>query len=90
MENTWLKLDVSICNLCVSELKETADRVQSQYKMEKQKRKELEHKLNNMEEELQDLKTEKDSLERVSNSHFCLCAHVWGENNKWLNPYLVH
>uniref|UniRef100_A0A9J8CDE2 peptidylprolyl isomerase n=1 Tax=Cyprinus carpio carpio TaxID=630221 RepID=A0A9J8CDE2_CYPCA len=51
--------------LCVSELKETADRVQSQYKMEKQKRKELEHKLNNMEEELQDLKTEKDSLERT-------------------------
>uniref|UniRef100_A0A671KBX7 peptidylprolyl isomerase n=1 Tax=Sinocyclocheilus anshuiensis TaxID=1608454 RepID=A0A671KBX7_9TELE len=46
-------------------LKETADRVQSQYKMEKQKRKELEHKLNNMEEELQDMKTEKDSLERT-------------------------
>ncbi|XP_042586184.1 FK506-binding protein 15-like isoform X3 [Cyprinus carpio] len=49
----------------ILELKETADRVQSQYKMEKQKRKELEHKLNNMEEELQDLKTEKDSLERT-------------------------
>uniref|UniRef100_A0A672REN3 peptidylprolyl isomerase n=1 Tax=Sinocyclocheilus grahami TaxID=75366 RepID=A0A672REN3_SINGR len=60
----------------ILELKETADRVQSQYKMEKQKRKELEHKLNNMEEELQDMKTEKDSLERVSNSHFCLCVHV--------------
>ncbi|XP_048066916.1 FK506-binding protein 15 isoform X2 [Megalobrama amblycephala] len=47
------------------ELKETADRVQGQYKMEKQKRKELELKLNNMEEELQDMKTEKDSLERT-------------------------
>uniref|UniRef100_A0A8C1U7W8 peptidylprolyl isomerase n=1 Tax=Cyprinus carpio TaxID=7962 RepID=A0A8C1U7W8_CYPCA len=47
------------------ELKETADRVQSQHKMEKQKRKELELKLNNMEEELQDMKTEKDSLERT-------------------------
>uniref|UniRef100_A0A673IC70 peptidylprolyl isomerase n=1 Tax=Sinocyclocheilus rhinocerous TaxID=307959 RepID=A0A673IC70_9TELE len=47
------------------ELKETADRMQSQYKMEKQKRKELELKLNNMEEELQDMKTEKDSLERT-------------------------
>uniref|UniRef100_A0A8C1PYW4 peptidylprolyl isomerase n=1 Tax=Cyprinus carpio TaxID=7962 RepID=A0A8C1PYW4_CYPCA len=54
----------------ILELKETADRVQSQHKMEKQKRKELELKLNNMEEELQDMKTEKDSLERVSNSHF--------------------
>uniref|UniRef100_A0A672SJN5 peptidylprolyl isomerase n=1 Tax=Sinocyclocheilus grahami TaxID=75366 RepID=A0A672SJN5_SINGR len=55
------------CLMCVfvSELKETADRVQSQYKMEKQKRKELELKFNNMEEELQDMKTEKDSLERT-------------------------
>uniref|UniRef100_A0A8C1YVF7 peptidylprolyl isomerase n=1 Tax=Cyprinus carpio TaxID=7962 RepID=A0A8C1YVF7_CYPCA len=49
----------------ILELKETADRVQSQHKMEKQKRKELELKLNNMEEELQDMKTEKDSLERT-------------------------
>uniref|UniRef100_A0A671TAB5 peptidylprolyl isomerase n=1 Tax=Sinocyclocheilus anshuiensis TaxID=1608454 RepID=A0A671TAB5_9TELE len=49
----------------ILELKQTADRVQSQYKMEKQKRKELELKLNNMEEELQDMKTEKDSLERT-------------------------
>uniref|UniRef100_A0A9J7X9I3 peptidylprolyl isomerase n=1 Tax=Cyprinus carpio carpio TaxID=630221 RepID=A0A9J7X9I3_CYPCA len=47
------------------ELKETADRVQSQHKMEKQKRKDLELKLNNIEEELQDMKTEKDSLERT-------------------------
>ncbi|XP_043102652.1 FK506-binding protein 15 isoform X2 [Puntigrus tetrazona] len=47
------------------ELKETADRAQGQYKVEKQKRKELEHKLNNTEEELQDIKTEKDSLERT-------------------------
>ncbi|XP_073674797.1 FK506-binding protein 15 isoform X2 [Garra rufa] len=49
----------------ILELKETAERVQSQYKTEKQKRKELEIKLNNMEEELQDMKTEKDSLERT-------------------------
>ncbi|KAK7135261.1 hypothetical protein R3I94_014044 [Phoxinus phoxinus] len=47
------------------ELRETAERVQGQYKMEKQKRKELELKLNNTEEELQDMKTEKDSLERT-------------------------
>ncbi|XP_056320563.1 FK506-binding protein 15 [Danio aesculapii] len=49
----------------ILELKETAERVQSQYKTEKQKRKELELKLNNQEEELQDMKTEKDSLERT-------------------------
>lgn len=51
--------------VCISEFKETAERVQSQYKMEKQKRKETELKLNGLEEELQDAKTEKDSLERV-------------------------
>ncbi|XP_052459713.1 FK506-binding protein 15 isoform X2 [Carassius gibelio] len=49
----------------ILELKETADRVQDQHKMEKQKRKELELKLNNTEDELQDMKTEKDSLERT-------------------------
>lgn len=49
----------------ILELKETAERAQSQYKTEKQKRKELELKLNNQEEELQDMKTEKDSLERT-------------------------
>ncbi|KAI7797449.1 putative FK506-binding protein 15-like [Triplophysa rosa] len=47
------------------EFKETAERVQSQYKTEKQKRKEMELKLNGLEEELQDAKTEKDSLERT-------------------------
>lgn len=49
----------------VSELKETSERLQSQYKTEKQKRKETELKLNGLEEELQDVKTDKDSLERV-------------------------
>lgn len=47
------------------EFKETTERVQSQYKMEKQKRKEMELKLNSLEEELQDVKTDKDSLERT-------------------------
>lgn len=68
--------------VCVSELRETADRVQGQYKMEKQKRKELELKLNNSEEELQDMKTEKDGLERVSYWLFCLCV------TEGLNPHL--
>ncbi|XP_026100132.1 FK506-binding protein 15-like isoform X2 [Carassius auratus] len=49
----------------ILELKERADRAQDKHKMEKQKRKELELKLNNTEEELQDMKTEKDSLERT-------------------------
>lgn len=51
---------------CISELKEEAERYQAQYRTEKQKRKELELRVNNMEEELQDLKTDKETLERVS------------------------
>lgn len=51
---------------CVSELKEEAERVQTQHRSEKQRRKETELKVNTMEEELQDLKTDKESLERVS------------------------
>ena len=58
--------------LCVSELKEAAERAQTQYRSEKQRRKEMELRVNNMEEELQDLKTDKESLERVSGLCFCL------------------
>uniref|UniRef100_A0AAX7U8F5 peptidylprolyl isomerase n=1 Tax=Astatotilapia calliptera TaxID=8154 RepID=A0AAX7U8F5_ASTCA len=39
--------------------------VQTQYRSEKQRRKETELKVNTMEEELQDLKTDKESLERA-------------------------
>lgn len=53
--------------LCVSELKEAAERTQAQYRSEKQRRKEMELRDNNMEEELQDLKTDKERLERVRN-----------------------
>lgn len=52
--------------VCVSELKEAAERAQAQYRSEKQSRKEMELRVNNTEEELQDLKTDKESLERVS------------------------
>uniref|UniRef100_A0A6Q2Y311 peptidylprolyl isomerase n=1 Tax=Esox lucius TaxID=8010 RepID=A0A6Q2Y311_ESOLU len=58
------------CSLCVSvcaraELKETAERGQAQYRTEKQKRKEMELRVNNVEEELQDLKTDKEGVERT-------------------------
>uniref|UniRef100_A0A674AV49 peptidylprolyl isomerase n=1 Tax=Salmo trutta TaxID=8032 RepID=A0A674AV49_SALTR len=49
----------------LEELKETSERGQAQYRTEKQKRKEIELRVNNMEEELQDLKTDKESLERT-------------------------
>ncbi|KAM3867767.1 FK506-binding protein 15 [Diretmus argenteus] len=49
----------------LEEVKEAAERVQGQYRLEKQKRKETELKVNSMEEELQDLKTDKESLERT-------------------------
>uniref|UniRef100_A0A6Q2ZLM8 peptidylprolyl isomerase n=1 Tax=Esox lucius TaxID=8010 RepID=A0A6Q2ZLM8_ESOLU len=46
-------------------LKETAERGQAQYRTEKQKRKEMELRVNNVEEELQDLKTDKEGVERT-------------------------
>uniref|UniRef100_A0A672Z4M7 peptidylprolyl isomerase n=1 Tax=Sphaeramia orbicularis TaxID=375764 RepID=A0A672Z4M7_9TELE len=59
-----LQLQTTPC-LCVSELKEGAERTQTQYRSEKQRRKEMELKVNNMEEEMQDLRTDKESLERT-------------------------
>lgn len=52
--------------LCVLEVKEEAERAQAKYHSEKQRRKQLELRVNNMEEELLDLKADKESLERVS------------------------
>ncbi|XP_076005579.1 FK506-binding protein 15 isoform X2 [Genypterus blacodes] len=49
----------------LEELKEGAEKVQAQYRSEKQRRKEMELRGNNMEEEVQDLKTDKESLERT-------------------------
>ncbi|MCI4381296.1 hypothetical protein PGIGA_G00249850 [Pangasianodon gigas] len=49
----------------LQEMKELAERAQAQYRAEKQKRKEVELKLSNLDEELQDLKSEKESLERT-------------------------
>ncbi|KAL7392667.1 hypothetical protein ABVT39_028063 [Epinephelus coioides] len=49
----------------LEELKEEAERAQAQYHAEKQRRKELELRVNNMEEGLQDLQTDKESLERT-------------------------
>uniref|UniRef100_A0A7N6BS57 peptidylprolyl isomerase n=1 Tax=Anabas testudineus TaxID=64144 RepID=A0A7N6BS57_ANATE len=51
--------------VCVPELKEAAESTQAQYRIEKQRRKDLELRINNMEEELQDLKTDKEGLERT-------------------------
>ncbi|XP_068422699.1 FK506-binding protein 15 isoform X2 [Clinocottus analis] len=49
----------------LEELKEAAERTQAQYRSEKQRRKEMELRVSNMEEEVQDLKTDKASLERT-------------------------
>ncbi|KAM6944270.1 FK506-binding protein 15 isoform 2-T2 [Lycodopsis pacificus] len=49
----------------LGELKEAAERTQARYRSEKQRRKEMELRVVNMEEELQDLKTDKESLERT-------------------------
>ncbi|CAJ1068697.1 FK506-binding protein 15 isoform X3 [Xyrichtys novacula] len=48
----------------LEEVKEAVERSQSQYRSEKQRRKEMELRISNLEEEIQDLKTDKESLER--------------------------
>ncbi|XP_072244718.1 FK506-binding protein 15 isoform X2 [Leuresthes tenuis] len=47
----------------LQEVQEVAERAQTQYRSERQRRKEMELKINSLEEELQDLKTDKESLE---------------------------
>uniref|UniRef100_A0A8C8MJ12 peptidylprolyl isomerase n=1 Tax=Oncorhynchus tshawytscha TaxID=74940 RepID=A0A8C8MJ12_ONCTS len=66
----------------LEELKETAERGQAQYRTEKQKRKGMALRVNNMEEELQDLKADKDCMERVSIAHSkCSC---WAHKTNFL------
>ncbi|XP_074526238.1 FK506-binding protein 15 isoform X2 [Halichoeres trimaculatus] len=48
----------------LEELKEAVERSQAQYRSEKQRRKEMELRLSNLEEETQDLRSDKESLER--------------------------
>lgn len=50
---------------CAAELKEAAEAARAQQQAEKQRRKQAELRLSSLEEELQDLKTEKESLGRV-------------------------
>ncbi|MEQ2161842.1 hypothetical protein GOODEAATRI_013720, partial [Goodea atripinnis] len=64
----------------LEELKEAAERSQTQYRSEKQRRKEMELRLTAMEEELQDLKSDKENLERVCRDHATLSER----KKKWL------
>lgn len=55
----------SVLQAQLEEFNESTERGQAQYRLEKQKRKEMELKVSNVEEEVQDLKTDKESLERT-------------------------
>lgn len=72
-----------------SELKEAADRAQTQYRLEKQKRKETELRVSNMEEELQDLKTDKEGLESVSHSHTLVSLSACESGVWFTNLFLI-
>ncbi|XP_068617088.1 FK506-binding protein 15 [Brachionichthys hirsutus] len=56
---------LSVLETQLDEVKEAAERAQSQYRLEKQRRKDMELRVNNMEEELQDMKTDRERLERT-------------------------
>lgn len=59
---------VTSCHpICVSELTEVVEATQAQHHSEKQRRKQMQLSLSSLEEELQDLKAEKESLDRVRN-----------------------
>ncbi|KAM9858783.1 FK506-binding protein 15 [Aulostomus maculatus] len=49
----------------MEELKVAAERAQANFRTEKQRRKEMELRINNMEEEVQDLRSDKESLEQT-------------------------
>ena len=55
----------SLCHY-TPELQETSEQAQSRFKSEKQSRRQLELKVTCLEEELADLRAEKESLEKVS------------------------
>lgn len=59
-----LVLQPSVC-CYIPELQETSERAQSKFKGEKQSRRQLELKVTSLEEELSDLRSEKESLEKV-------------------------
>uniref|UniRef100_W5M3N6 FK506-binding protein 15-like domain-containing protein n=1 Tax=Lepisosteus oculatus TaxID=7918 RepID=W5M3N6_LEPOC len=56
---------ISTLQAQLAELGETSARAQGQYRAEKQRRKELEVRAANQEEELQDLRAEKEGLDRA-------------------------
>lgn len=62
---------------CVPELKEAAEATQARYRSEKQRRQQMELRVNSLEEELQDLKLEKGSLERVRKQRLSLTLPLW-------------
>lgn len=51
--------------MCFAELQEASEDTQTRFKAEKQSRKHLDMKITALEEELADLKVEKETLERV-------------------------
>lgn len=57
----------SLCSY-IPELQETSEQAQSKFKSEKQSRRQLELKMTSLEEELTDLRAEKESLEKVSST----------------------
>lgn len=61
----------------VLELREASEQTQSKFKSEKQSRRQLELKVTSLEEELTDLRAEKESLEKVSSKSQVLLGAKW-------------
>lgn len=77
-------------SLCcyIPELQETSEQAQSKFKSEKQSRRQLELKATALEEELTDLRAEKESLERVNSTTEAFLLNASGQEpllNKHFN-----
>lgn len=59
------------------ELREASEQTQSKFKSEKQSRRQLELKVTSLEEELTDLRAEKESLEKVSSNSQVSLGAKW-------------
>lgn len=60
----------------IPELQDTSEQAQTKFKSEKQSRKQLELKVTSLEEELADLRAEKESLEKVNCTEFLCWPYI--------------
>ena len=75
----WFVIEIPLSRLIVESTEET-EKLKKTLKEEKQAKKRLESKVDHIEEELNDLKHEKESLEKV---------RTWNRSDTWVIPFII-